>query len=113
MQSKSELQQGWEFATNIMGADIAANMVLGYVGAVEAAIKQLEDNINNHRYRNLGIGQLQGYMLEEWGAGTFNVDAVAAGSSDRALVLHSTLKDSVDIQLNSGESYSAKSYGNL
>lgn len=112
MQSKSELQQGWEFATNIMGADIATNMGLEYVEAVEVAIKQLEDNINKHQYRNLGIGQLQGYMLEEWGAGTFNVDAVAAGSSDRASVLHSTIKDSVDIQLNSGESYSAKSYVN-
>lgn len=110
MQSKSEMQQGWEFATSIMGADIAARMGQEYVSAVEAAIKQLEENINNHQYRNLGIAQLQGYMLEEWGAGTFNVDAVAADSIDRASVLHSTLKDSVDIQLNSGESYSAKSY---
>lgn len=110
MQSKTEMQQGWEFATEIMGADIAARMGQEYVSAVEAAIKQLEENINNHKYRNLGIGQLQGYMLEEWGAGTFNVDAVAADSADRAAVLHSTLKDSVDIQLDSGELYSAKSY---
>jgi len=110
MQSKTEMQQGWEFATGIMGADIAARMGQEYVSAVEAAIKQLEENINNHQYRNLGIGQLQGYMLEEWGAGTFNVDAVAADSADRASVLHSTLKDSVDIQLDSGETYSAKSY---
>lgn len=110
MQSKTEMQQGWEFATVIMGADIAARMGQEYVSAVEVAIKQLEENINNHQYRNLGIGQLQGYMLEEWGAGTFNVDAVAADSADRASVLHSTLKESVDIQLDSGGTYSAKSY---
>ena len=110
MQSKTEMQQGWEFATGIMGADIAAHMGQEYISAVEAAIKQLEENINNHQYRNLGIGKLQGYMLEEWGAGTFNVDAVAADLADRASVLHSTLKDSVDIQLDSGEAYSAKSY---
>ena len=110
MQSKTEMQQGWEFATGILSADIAARMGQEYVSAVEAAIKQLEENINNHQYRNLGIGQLQGYMLEEWGAGTFNVDAVAADSADRASVLHSTMKDSVDIQLDSGEAYSAKSY---
>lgn len=110
MQPKSEMQQGWDFATSIMGADIAAHMGQTYVSAVEEAIKKLEENINNHQYRNLGIGQLQGYMLEEWGAGTFNVDAVAADSVDRAFVLHSTLKDSVDIQLNSGDAYSAKSY---
>ena len=110
MQSKTEMQQGWDFATGIMGSDIAARMGYEYVNAVEAAIRQLEDNINNHPYRNIKIGQLQGYMFEEWGAGTFNVDAVAAGSADRASVLHSNLKDSVDIQLNSGEDYSAKSY---
>ncbi len=110
MQSKTEMQQGWEFAAGIMGADIAAHMGREYVSAIEAAIKQLEENINNHQYRNLGVGQLQGYMLEEWGSGTFNVDAVAADSTDRASVLHSTLKDSVDIQLDSGEAYSAKSY---
>ena len=111
MQKKNEVQQGWEFAVAIMGADVATHMGAEYVSAVEAAIKQLEDNINNHQYRNLGIGQLQGYMLEEWGAGTFNVDAVAADSADRASVLHSLIKDSVDIKLDSGEAFSAKSYG--
>ncbi|BAR05428.1 hypothetical protein HMPREF0620_0718 [Parascardovia denticolens DSM 10105 = JCM 12538] len=110
MQSKTEMEQGWEFATRIMGADIAACMGQKYVRAVDAAIKQLEENVNNHQYRNLGIVQLQGYMLEEWGAGTFNVDAVAADSSDRASALHSTSKDSADIQVDSGETCSAKSY---
>ena len=110
MQARTEMQQGWDFAIGIMGSDIAARMGQEYVDAVEAAIIQLEESINNHSYRNQGIGQLQGYMLEEWSAGTFNVDAVAAGSADRASVLHSTAKDSVDIQLASGKNYSAKSY---
>ena len=114
MQQKSEVQQGWEFSAGIMGSDIAAHIGRDYVNAVESAIKQLEENINNHQYRNLGIDQLQGYMLEEWGAGTFNVDAVAADSPYRAEVLHSTAKDSVDIRVWKGEqpvdAYSAKSY---
>lgn len=58
MQSKTEMEQGWEFATRIMGADIAACMGQKYVRAVDAAIKQLEENVNNHQYRNLGIVQL-------------------------------------------------------
>ena len=110
MRSKSAMQQGWEFSSGIMGADIAANMGASYVDRVESAIMQLEENINNHQYRNLGSGQLQGYMFEEYTAGTFNIDAVASGSSDRAVVLRSMAKDSVDIQLRSGEAYSAKSY---
>lgn len=114
MQQKSEMQQGWDFATQIMGADLAARLGMEYVSAVDAAIKQLEENINNHNYRNLGIKQLQGFMLEEWGAGTFNVDAVAADSTYRAEVLHSTVKDSVDVLMKQGGkdvgAYSAKSY---
>ena len=110
MQATTEMRQGWDFAAGIMGADIAAHMGQEYVSAVEAAIQQLEYNINNHAYRNLGVGQLKGYMLEEWAAQTFNVDAVAADSADRASVLHSLEKNSVDIQLESGGKYSAKVY---
>lgn len=110
MEYSKEIQQGWEFATATMGTNIATNIGEKYVSAVENAIRQLEDNINNHQYRNLGIKQLQGYMLEEWGSGTFNIDAVAANSSDISSVLHSTLLDSVDVKLNSGKTYSAKSY---
>ncbi len=40
--------------------------------------KQVVDEVADAFLRNLGIGQLQRYMLEEWGAGTFNVDAIAA-----------------------------------
>ncbi|MBQ7715447.1 MAG: hypothetical protein IJT70_06230 [Clostridia bacterium] len=110
MQNKTEMQQGWDFVTGIMGADMAARAGRDYVCAVEDAIKQLEDGINDHQYRNIGIGQLKGYMLEEWSAGTFNATAVAAGSSDSATVLHSTSKNSADIKLDSGKEYSAKSY---
>lgn len=110
MQKNSPMQNGWTFAASIIGANVGADMGESYVEAVEAAIKQLEKNINNHQYRSLGIGQLQGYMLEEFSAGTFNVDAAAAGSADRAEVLHSNGKDSVDIHLASGKDISAKSY---
>lgn len=111
MQSKTKMQQGWEFAAGIMGADIATHMGQEYVGAVKEAIEQLEKNINNHTHRvKVDINKLQGYMLEEYSAGTFNVDAVARGSTDRATVLHSTSKDSADIQVKSGGKYSAKSY---
>lgn len=101
MQQRSEMQQGWDFATKILGADLAAHMGMEYVSAVDAAIKRLEENINNHNYRNLGIKQLQGFMLEEWSAGTFNVDAIAADSTYRAEVLHSTEKDSVETRRQS------------
>ena len=116
MQQKSEIQQGWEFSARIMGADLPAYMGIEYVNAVKETINNLEESINSHRYRNLDIDQLQGFLFEEWGAGTFNIDAVAAGSNYRADTLHSTAKNSVDIQVKNSEqsidSYSVKSYKN-
>ena len=42
MQSKHEVEQGWKFAAEIMGVDVAAQMGQEYVNVVEAAIEQLE-----------------------------------------------------------------------
>lgn len=114
MQSKEEMQQGWEFASSIMGSDIAAHMGHEYVNRVGAAIKQLEDSINNHTYRNLPPDKFQGYVFEEYEAGTFNANATAAGSKAHVNVLHLNTKDSVDHELKFGsrtiKTYSAKSY---
>lgn len=114
MTEKSAVERGWEFSSSIMGTNAATTIALNngekYINAIEDAIKELEKNINEHHYRNQGIPQLQGYMLEEWAAGTMNINAVASGSNDPAKVLHSTGKNSIDIQIESGKIYSAKSY---
>ena len=104
----SDIQRGWDFAANLAGSDNSAQAGRTYVSDVAKAIEEIEDNINNHPYRGQDIAHFKGYVFEEWHSGTFNVDAVASGSSDRATVLHSNAAGSVDIQLDSGESYSAK-----
>lgn len=111
MQISKEMQQGWTFAAQSSGTAGSAQAGAEYLAAVEDAIKQLEDSINHHPYRNLPVDSFQGYVFEEYSAGTFNVDAVAAGSKDRAVVQHSLDKGSVDVKLDSGKEYSMKSYG--
>lgn len=111
MRDKSPIEQGWDFAAHLAGVDFAANAGYEYVGKVAKAIEELEYNINNHPYRGQDVAHFKGYVAEEWHAGTFNVDATAAGSTDRATVLHSNAAGSVDIELKSGEQYSAKVYG--
>ncbi|WP_346936032.1 hypothetical protein [Clostridium sp.] len=113
MQKKTEMQQGWEFAAKVVGADVAAHVGLDYVSKVAEAIEQLEKDINNHPYRGQDVAHFKGYVLEEYAAGTFNINAVAAGSSDKAQVLHSNELGSVDIQLQADgytQDYSAKAY---
>lgn len=110
MQSNSDMQQGWDFAAGIMSDSIAVQVGYEHVKLVENAIDELERGISEHQYTNLDINHLQGYMLEEYAAGTFNIDAIASGSTDRATVLHSNDLNSIDVQLDSGKAFSAKSY---
>ena len=120
----NSVKNGWNYASQLVGADVVAHYGDQYVGRVEEAIKTLEDNINRHNYRRLGVGQFKGYVAEEWGAGTFNIDAVAAGSNLRAEVPHSTDLLSVDMRVGTpqqlelgrqfghgfGDQYSSKVY---
>ncbi len=110
MIDEKELQEGWNFAVRLMEADRSAAVEEDYVRTVSEAISELEKAINEHPYKNLNPAQLKGYMQEEWAAQTFNVDAAAARSSDRAAVLHSLEKNSVHIHLNSADDYTAKAY---
>lgn len=114
MDSDNSLKHGWE-------ACLASNLAAGassykgdaYVSCVKDAIKAMEDAINNHQQRGQGLDYFKGFVLEEWAAGTFNIDAVAAGSSDRARVMHETGYGSVDVRLYSGDQiqdYSMKAY---
>lgn len=107
MQEKSAIQKGWEFSARLAGADAAARLGSAYVSQVEQAIDQLTADIVK-----LKSGQtdavLGGYIAEHWHAGTFNVNAVAAGSPHRAFTLGSTDYASVDIGTNFGKEYSSK-----
>ncbi len=115
MRDEDAVQKGWEYSANVMGADIGAYVGSDYISAVEQAIKELEDSINNHPYRGQNTSTLQGYMFEEMSANTFNINAVAADSKERATVPLSHEKFSADIEVGvkgkkPTQQYSAKSY---
>ena len=107
---ENTIKKGWDFSARILGADIAAQHGYAYFEKVNDAITDLQNSINTHTYRGQDIAHFKGYVAEEWHAGTFNVNAVAAGVKDRASTLNSNALDSVDILLNSGGQYSAKVY---
>jgi hypothetical protein len=110
MTEKKAMEKGWCFAAQLAGAHCGADQARVYVSKVAEAIAYMESNINNHPYRGQDISRFKGYVLEEWAAGTFNVNAAAASSSDHAQVLHSNDAWSIDVQTDSGRSYSAKAY---
>ncbi len=110
MQKRNATQMGWAFAAQAIGTANAVHASSEYLASVEDAIRQLEDAINNNPHRNLPVDQLQGFMFEDFSAETFNIDAIASGSNDRAVALDSNDLGSVDVRLNSGKEYSLKSY---
>ena len=83
MQAKSDMQRGWEFASNVIGANMASESAHIYVEKVEKAIEELRTNL-----LKISTGytdeQLGGFAAEAWHAGTFNVNAAAAGSKSIA-----------------------------
>lgn len=120
-----DLQFGWDFMAQILGADLAgqsafssytANVVQNnsihaknlHIQEINDAIEQLQKNINEHPHINLNVEQFKGFVAEEMHAGTFNIEAIRQGSLHRAWTLQENGYGSVDVQTNFGKEYSLK-----
>lgn len=97
--SENAFERGWNFTSKIIGSQYAASLSQAYAGSVQKEIDALKNNINNHTHKNAPLDKLQGYMFEEFSAGTFNIESAAAGSKYRAEVLHENTLGSVDIAI--------------
>ena len=109
MNEKTDLQKGWEFSAHLFGTDIAVQAGNRYVVQVNEAIEQFAKEIISMK-SNQTDAVLGGYLAEIWHADTFNIDAVAAGSTHRAWVdvKGRTNYGSVDIRTNYGPGFSLK-----
>ena len=111
MKIKSDIERGWEFASHIIGANLGADMGANYISTIESEIEKFTQDMLTLQSRKGSLTDpLSGFVAEHWHAGTFNVNAVAAGSSHRANVVGSTDYASVDIGTNFGVDYSSKYY---
>ena len=111
MKIKSDIERGWEFASHILGASLGADMGANYIGSVATEIEKFTQDMLTLQSRKGSLTDpLSGFVAEHWHAGTFNIDAVAAGSTNRANVVGSTDYASVDIGTNFGVDYSSKYY---
>jgi len=104
-------EEGFEFFENNASAFIGVNEGGAFVDSVNAEIKALAKTLNEKfSENNAGIDQLKGNIAEFWEAGTFNINAVVNGSTDRASVLESTEYGSVDVRTDSGIDAGSKFY---
>ena len=121
MENRTPFNDGWDFMSSQMGADIAVRgAVSDFLSAahqnhlitienahriaINEAIDRLTRSVNEHPYINLGVEQLKGYVAEEIVAGTFNIDAIRQGSEHRAYSFPSESGyGSIDIDTNFGK----------
>ena len=106
MSELKDIQRGWDFISKLAGVGYAEQRV----SLIANEISKMEIAINTHPHRGNTLPTFQGYVFEELQAGTYNIDATAAGAWDRASTLQVNSKGSVDAHTKSGMDFSMKSY---
>ena len=102
--------EGYNFFEKNIGTQLGANATNVYVNNVYTEILKLMKNLNDFKGFQTGINQLKGNIAEFWHSGTFNINAVTRGSTNRTFVLQSNEFGSVDIASNFGNDYGLKYY---
>lgn len=125
MSKLESVRYGWDFMSQMLGADLAGHSAFSdyvenlaqneLIGKQNIRIQQINDeidklakSINEHPHLNLGVEQFKGFVAEEMHAGTFNIDALKKGSEHRAWTLQDNGYGSVDVDTNFGKQYSLK-----
>lgn len=89
MENSKAMEEGWAFASKVLGGNIAVGNSAQYakrVTATEQAIEQLNKDLLSLQ-SNRTIDSTAGYAAEVWHAGTFNVNSAMAGANSKAEVL--------------------------
>ena len=102
--------EGYNFFEKNIGTQLGANATNVYVNNVYTEILKFMKNLNDFKGFQTGINQLKGNIAEFWHSGTYNINAVARGSTNRTFVLQSNEFGSVDIGSNFGNDYGLKYY---
>ena len=97
-------------SSDIVSAGMTQQNLLEVEKEVVDAIQNLEMHINTSALNARDVAREKGFVFETWQADTFNIDAAANRSKERAWTLGSNESGSVDVQTSYGESASMKAY---
>lgn len=110
----SSFQDGYSFLEKNIGVLKGADNASLYVSRIENEIETFTKVLNEKGATrvNVGTGQFQGNVAEFWHANTFNINALARESTNRAFVPESNKLGSIDVSTNFGSDYSLKYISN-
>ena len=106
----SAFEEGYAFFTKQAGVQMAGFEAGIYVGQVDKEIEKLIHDLNAFEGFKTKPDMLKGDIAEFWHSDTFNVNAVARGTANRAFVDRSHDFASADISSNFGKIFGLKYY---
>lgn len=106
----SKFEDGWNYSAEFLGSQFATIMSSEYVASLKSAISTLSADMNAAMQSARGTAQEAGFLAEKWATDTFNINAIASGSSERASTPNRTALGSVDVTTAYGENASLKYY---
>lgn len=106
----SKFKDGWNYSAEFLSEQFSTIMSSEYLDNIEKAISELKKDMNAAAGSMRGTAQEAGYLAEKWAADTFNINAVASGSSESANAPKSNEFGSADVITTYGEEASLKYY---
>lgn len=107
-------ETGYKYGIDNLGAFLGGELTRQanqpYLESIQKEIDNLTEALN--KYEGNANPQLKGYVAEAWHTYTFNIDAAAKQSAERATQVESNGLGSVDVSTSWGEDYSLKYYQN-
>ena len=112
LDKQNVFKDGVDFYSKEIGAFVGGEQTRltngTYLNDIQIEIDKLRDAIN--KYDGNDNPQLKGFVAEAWHTYTFNVNAAAKHSANRAIQEESNALGSVDISTSWGDDYSLKYY---
>lgn len=108
---KNTFEEGYDYAVDNLsayfGGELSRQANQPYLDSIKEQIDKLTEAING--YQGNANPQLKGYVAEAWHTYTFNIDAAAKQSTERAKQLQTNGLGSVDVSVGD-QDYSLKYY---
>ena len=108
--TKKAFFEGYNFFEKNIGGQLGASATNSYLSKFYDETINFIENRNSYKGYKTNSSQLKGNCAEVWHSATYNLNAIAKGSNNRALVLQSNDFASVDIATNFGDDYGLKYY---
>ena len=106
----TRFEEGYSFYVQQAGTQLAGYEATSYVNRVNSEIDKLVSDLNAFKGFSTAPNILKGDIAEFWHSDTFNINAVANNSTNRAYVDRSHDFASADITSNFGEKFGLKYY---